>query len=72
MRRVGNSFSGHVSTMMADPHGNLIVFAFRQNPARRVWEDLPERAKKLENEFALPFTEFVQKLNRRKPLLSGL
>jgi spermidine synthase len=67
MRRIANSFSGHVSTLTADPHGNLIVFAFRQNPARRVWEDLPERAKKLENEFALPFTEFVKKLNRRKP-----
>jgi spermidine synthase len=67
MRRIANSFSGHVSTLAADPHGNLIVFAFRQNPGRHVWEDLPERAKKLENEFALPFIEFVKKLNRRKP-----
>lgn len=65
MRRIDNSFSGHVSTLAADPHGNLIVFAFRQNPSRGVWEDLPERAKKLENEFGLPFTEFVKKLDRR-------
>lgn len=67
MRRIANSFSGQVSTLTADPHGNLIVFAFRQDPGRHVWEDLPERAKKLENEFALPFTEFVKKLNRRNP-----
>ncbi len=67
MRRIENSFSGHVSLLPADPHGNLIAFAFRRKPARRVWESLPERAKKLENEFALPFTEFVKKLNRHKP-----
>src|SRR5690242_9595938 len=67
MRRIENSFSGSVSTLPADPHGNLIAFAFRQNPVKRVWESLPERAKKLENEFALPFTEFVKKLNRHKP-----
>jgi spermidine synthase len=66
MRRIESSFSGHISTLAADPHGNVIAFAFRQKPARRVWESLPERAKKLENEFALPFTEFVKKLNRGK------
>ena len=68
MRRIESSFSGYVSTLAADPHGNLIAFAFRQNPGRRVWEDLPKRAKKLESEFALPFTEFVKKLQRPKPL----
>lgn len=66
MRRIENSFSGQVSTLPADPHGNVIAFAFRQSPSRRVWEDLPERAKKLESEFALRFTEFIKRLNRRK------
>jgi spermidine synthase len=67
LRRIDNSFSGHVATLAVDPRGNLIAFAFRQNPGRRVWEDLPERAKKLENEFGLPFTEFARNLRRRKP-----
>ncbi|SEL29448.1 polyamine aminopropyltransferase [Nitrosovibrio tenuis] len=66
LSRIKTSFSGHVSTLAADPPGNLIAFAFRQNPGKRVWAALPERAKKLENEFALPFTEFARKLERPK------
>jgi spermidine synthase len=63
MGRIENSFSGNVTTLMAEPAGNLVAFAFRQNPGKRVWNRLPRRAKELERQFTLPFTEFAKKLN---------
>ncbi|KIO49528.1 polyamine aminopropyltransferase [Nitrosospira sp. NpAV] len=68
LRRIENSFGGHVITMAAEARGNLIVFAFKQNPGKLAWEELRERAKKLEAEFALPFPEYVKKLRRGKTL----
>ncbi len=65
IKRIENSFSGNVATLMAEPIGNVIAFAFRQNPGKRVWNHLPRRAKKLEQQFALPFTDFAKKLNLR-------
>ncbi|MDN5752645.1 MAG: polyamine aminopropyltransferase [Nitrosospira sp.] len=67
LTRIENSFAGHVITMAAETRGNLIAFAFKRSPGKLVWEDLRERAKKLETEFALPFSEFVKKLRRRNP-----
>ena len=46
-KRIENSFSGNVATLMAEPIGNVIAFAFRQNPGKRVWNHLPRRAKNL-------------------------
>jgi len=66
MRRIENTFSGNVVTVVAEPVGNLIAFAFRRDPGKRVWNDLPGRAKELESLFDLPFTEFVKKLDRGK------
>ncbi|SCY29869.1 polyamine aminopropyltransferase [Nitrosospira sp. Nsp13] len=66
LRRIENSFDGHVIVMTAEARGNLIAFAFKQNPAKPAWEELTERAKKLETEFALPFQEYVKKLRRGK------
>ena len=66
LRRIENSFDGHVIAMTAEVRGNLIAFAFKQNPGKLAWEELRERAKKLETEFALPFQEYVQKLRRGK------
>jgi spermidine synthase len=68
LRRMENSFDGHVMTMAAEARGNLIAFAFKQNPGKPAWEELRERAKKLETEFDLPFPEYVKKLRRGKTL----
>jgi spermidine synthase len=69
MSRIENSFSGYVVSLPAEPVGNLIAFAFKRNPGKRVWKLLPNRAKDLEQRFALPFTDFVKKLN--VPFMEG-
>lgn len=65
--RIETSFSGRVATVLAEPFGNLIVFAFKHNPRKKVWEDLQERAREREAELGLPFTKFVKRLNSPKP-----
>jgi len=64
LKRIENSFNGHVVTMMSEARGNLIVFAFRNSPGKLTWKALRMRAKSLEKEYALPFSEFVTKLRK--------
>jgi spermidine synthase len=65
--RIENSFSGRVATVLAEPYGNLIVFAFKHGPRRRVWEDLHERAREREAKLGLPLTKFAKRMNYPKP-----
>jgi spermidine synthase len=67
LARLENSFAGRIATILAEPYGNLIVFAFKHPPTRAVWEELPATAKVLEKEFSLPFSKFAQKLPHRRP-----
>ena len=67
LQRIENSFNGHVVTMMSEARGNLIVFAFRNSPGKLTWKALRIRAKSLEKEYALPFSEFVAKLRKHNP-----
>ena len=67
LRRIENSFAGNVLTLSAEVHGNLIAFAFKHSSGKWDWEELKERAKELEAEFALPFLDYVKKLRRCKP-----
>jgi spermidine synthase len=64
LQRIKNSFNGHVVTMMSEARGNLIVFAFRNSPGKLTWKALRIRAKSLEKEYFLPFSEFVAKLRK--------
>lgn len=68
MSRIENSFNGRVASVMVEPHGNVIVFAFKHSPGKRVWENLASRARDLETELPLPFTRFVTKLQRSSPV----
>jgi spermidine synthase len=67
MGRIENSFNGRVASVAVEPHGNVIIFAFKHSPRKRVWEKLSARARDLETELALPFTRVVDKLRRSKP-----
>jgi spermidine synthase len=67
LARLENSFAERIATILAEPYGNLIVFAFKQAPVKAVWEELQATAKVLEKEFALPFSKFAQKLPPRRP-----
>lgn len=65
LQRIRHSFDGYVLTMLAEVRGNLIVFAFKHDPGKPQWEELKQRAKKLESEFDLPFSEFVSGLRKQ-------
>lgn len=64
LKRIENSFSGHVVAMLSEIRGNLIVFAFQHSPGKVAWKTLKVRARTLEKEYPLPFTEFVTKLRK--------
>lgn len=64
LKRIENSFDGHIIAMMAEIRGNLIVFAFRNNPGKLSWKSIHKHAQKLEAAYPLPFREFVAKLRK--------
>lgn len=64
LRRIENSFNGHVVAMLSEIRGNLLVFAFKHSPGKQAWKVLKARAKTLEKEYPLPFTDFVSKLRQ--------
>lgn len=64
LQRIENSFDGHIIAMMAEIRGNLIVFAFRNNPGKLSWKSIHKHAQKLETAYPLPFREFVTKLRK--------
>lgn len=64
LRRIENSFNGHVVAMLTEIRGNLLVFAFKHSPGKLAWKALKSRAKSLEKEYPLPFTDFVTKLRK--------
>ena len=64
LQRIEHSFNGHILAMMAEIKGNLIVFAFKNNPRKHSWRAIKKNALKLEKQFPLPFSEFVTKLQK--------
>ncbi len=64
LQRIENSFDGHIIAMMAEIRGNLIVFAFRNNPGKLSWKSIHKHAQELETAYPLPFREFVARLRK--------
>ncbi len=64
LRRIESCFNGHVTAMLSEVRGNLIVFAFKNSPSKLAWKTLRNHAKTLEKEYALPFPDFVTKLKK--------
>jgi len=64
LQRIEDSFNGHIIATMAEIRGNLIVFAFKNNPGKHSWRTVRKQAQKLENLYPLPFSEFVVKLQK--------
>ncbi|MDR4514066.1 polyamine aminopropyltransferase [Nitrosomonas sp.] len=64
LQRIERSFNGHLIAMMTEIRGNLIVFAFKNNPGKFSWKSIRKTANKLEKQYPLPFAEFVSKLQK--------
>lgn len=64
LHRIESSFDGHIIAMMAEIRGNLIVFAFKNNPGKLSWKTIRNKAKLLESRYPLPFCNFVKLLQK--------
>jgi spermidine synthase len=62
LQRIENSFEHKVLIMRTGKPGNIIVFGFNKAPNHLSLTKLLERAKTLEADHAIEFTEFVSKL----------
>ena len=62
LQRIEHTFSRRVLMMPTGKPGNIIVFGFK-NPTKFTEKKLRERAKLLENDHKIEFTEFLDKLH---------
>lgn len=60
-------FEGRLICLPARQKGNVIAFAFMRGQNSPQWERLADKAKKLEAEYGLEFSEFVSDLARMNP-----
>lgn len=67
LKRIDDSFNGHVVTLLSEARGNLIVFALKNSPGKLAWKTLKKHATALEKAYSLPFSEFVTKLRKNNP-----
>lgn len=67
LQRIANAFGGLVCCLPARSKGNIAVMAFKKSPGSPKWETLRERARELESEYRIEFSEFVGALTRMNP-----
>lgn len=67
LQRIATAFGGLVCCLPARSKGNVAVMAFKKSPGSPKWEALRERAKALESEYRIEFSEFVGALTRMNP-----
>ena len=67
LQRIDKAFNGLVCCLPARSKGNIAVMAFKKSPGSPKWEALRERARELEGEYRIEFTEFVGALTRMNP-----
>jgi spermidine synthase len=62
--RIEAGFPGGTLCLPAEKPGNIIVFAFRDDPGSQCWDELAARAGTLEQCYGLEFTRFVQSMRK--------
>jgi spermidine synthase len=62
MRRLESAFGGAVVSMRALYDQNISAFALKGMPPRLEWEELRQRAGRLESRLGLPFTKYLRRL----------
>ncbi|MBI3370976.1 MAG: spermidine synthase [Betaproteobacteria bacterium] len=67
LRRVEAAFAGRVVCLEARTDGNVIAFALKGGPDEFSWDDLRERAARLQERYGLPFNRYVASLRRMNP-----
>ncbi len=70
LQRMERVFSA-VVCVPAERRGNVIVLAFARSPGRPRWDDLRERARRLQGLYGLEFLRFVEDLRELNPHSGG-
>lgn len=70
VQRMERVFSA-VVCVPAERRGNVIVLAFARSPGRPRWDDLRERARRLQSLYGLEFLRFVEDLRELNPHSGG-
>jgi len=64
LRRMETAFPAGTVCLPAEKPGNIIVFAFRDFPGPRTWNELQQRARSLCDRYGLEFPRFVASLRK--------
>ena len=67
LQRLERAFGGAVLAMPALYDPNILVFAFKGVPPSVRWEELKDRAARLEARYGLPFDRYVNRLRAMNP-----
>jgi spermidine synthase len=67
LQRLERAFGGAVLAMPALYDPNILVFAFKGVAASIRWDELRNRAERLETRYGLPFTRYVNRLRAMNP-----
>jgi spermidine synthase len=66
-QRIETSFEGQTLLLPAERHGNIIAFGLKRSPGNPRWDELRERARRLEQLYGLEFLRFVEGLRKMNP-----
>ena len=61
---ISKQFDGLTLSLPAEQRGNIIVFAFERSLNMPKWEDLRDKARRLEAQYGLEFVRFVEGLRK--------
>lgn len=64
VQRIETAFPAGTLCLPAEKPGNIIIFAFKDNPGSPRWDDLAQRARALERAYGLEFPRFVQSMRK--------
>jgi len=64
LQRIESAFPDGTLCLPAEKPGNVAVFAFKTHPGNAGWEDLAQRALKLQQRYGLEFPRFVESLRK--------
>jgi spermidine synthase len=64
LQRIEHAFPAGTACLPAEKPGNVIVFAFKENPGNVRWDELTRRAHALRQRYGLEFTRFVRSLRK--------
>lgn len=67
LQRIETSFGGLTLCLPTEKHGNIVVFGFERSPGNPLWDELRQRARKLEPVYGLDFLKFVESLRALNP-----